>query len=191
MKNKNILIIGVLLIGIVFGGWWITKDSAYVKLDNPFSVSQVDTIGSWNFTGVYNDGGELEARALAEIVRLEKLLKEKDEKFTDYILYVSIAAQYDLLGDGEKVFEYLGDALAVDADNTGLAWHNMGKLMTRLGAYESARTAFNNAVKAQALPVYYMSLIDFLEEYFPDDKLAINNAKKAIGLPYEDDSSNK
>ncbi len=182
MKNKYILIIIIILFtSFIVGGLWFLNREPYVNLENPFVISSLDIVESWEFQAPYKDGGELEKRAFSEITRLKELFRE--DEFTDYTLYVSIAAQYDLLGEGKKEFEYLGYALASDVENTtGLAWHNMGKLMTRLGANESARIAFNNAVEAQPLPVYYMSMIEFLEEFFPDDKTAIDEAKKAIGI---------
>lgn len=148
---------------------------------NPLSIIKTEEVKTWSFVGPYNDNGVLEAKALAEITRLEGILKKG--QFTDYELYVAIANQHDLLGDGKKTYDYLSKALQIDSENTGLAWHNMGRLMEKLGAYENARIAFDRAILAQPIPAYYMAKIDFLERHFPNDKNVIEKTKKELGTP--------
>lgn len=183
MKNKYIWIVGVLLFAAV-GLLFVTGQRVAKNL---FPIHSADVVKAWDFPGIYKDAGEREARAISEIARLKGLLGKGE--YTDYTLYVSIAAQYELLGDGEKAYEYLGKVLTIDSEKTGLAWHNMGKLMEKLEAYESARIAFARAIKAEAAPVYYLSQIDFLEHHFPNDTATIEESRKAIGLSSEDLSS--
>ncbi len=133
-------------------------------LPNPLQIASGDIIVSWDFKGVYLDGGTLEAKARGEIVRLDDLLGSG--AFTDYELYVSIANQHELLGDGKSAYEYFGRAIREDtANNTGLAWHNLGVLFARLGALETARIAYEKAAELQPIQQYLNALEDFRAAY--------------------------
>lgn len=125
-----------------------------------FAVNPADTIASWNFKGAYTDNETLTIQAQTEIARLTSLLGTGTHP--DYTLYVSVANMYNLLGDGANEFTYLKKALAIDATATGLAWHNIGHLFARLGAYATARTAFERAVAAEPIPQFRQALADFL-----------------------------
>jgi tetratricopeptide (TPR) repeat protein len=129
----------------------------------PFILSLVkgDAVVSWNFKGAYAGNAELAQKAQGEISRLSAMLGSGT--FTDYSLYVSIANQYDLLGDGAQEFVYLKKALGIDSEHTGLAWSNLGHLLSRLGAKLTARVAFERAVAAQPIPQYEQDLADFLK----------------------------
>jgi len=140
-----------------------------------FSLVSGEMVASWNFSGSYKDGGTLEASRYAEIVRLLKMLNSGT--FTNYELYVSIANQYDLLGDGKQEFTYLNYALAIDSTKTGLAWHNVGKLLERLGAYKSARVAYDRLVQAQPTTQYLRARLEFLQTHMPEDTDAIAQAE--------------
>ena len=140
-----------------------------------FSLVSGEVIASWDFVGTYNDNGQLEARANAEIARMKGLLNSGT--YTNYELYVSIANQYELLGDGKQEFTYLNYALAIDSTKTGLAWHNMGKLLERLGAYKSARVAYDKLVQAQPTTQYLRARLEFLQAHMPEDTVAIAQAQ--------------
>lgn len=148
-----------------------------------FSLVSGETIASWSFADSYKDGGTLEASRYAEIVRLLKLLHTGT--FTNYELYVSIANQYELLGDGGQEFIYLNKALAIDSTKTGLAWHNMGKLLERLGAYKSARVAYDRMVEAQPIRQYLVVRLEFLKARMPQDTGAIAQAETAVAASQE------
>jgi hypothetical protein len=122
-----------------------------------------DTIASWDFKGAYTGNIELTKRAEIEIARLEGFFSKGEA--TDYELYVSIANQYSLLGDGANELAYLKKALAIDSTDTGLAWYNAGVLFERLKAYSTARFAFGQAAKAQAIPQYQNALADFIKAH--------------------------
>ena len=100
--------------------------------------------------------------------------------FTNYELYVSIANQYELLGDGKQEYTYLNYALAIDSTKTGLAWHNMGKLLERLGVYKSARVAYDRMIQAQSTTQYIRARLEFLQAHMPEDTDAINEAQAAL-----------
>ncbi len=144
-----------------------------------FALARGETVASWNFVGPYKDGGVLEAKARAAIEQSKGLLNSGT--FTNYELYVGIANQYNLLGDGKQEFDYLNKALAIDSTKTGLAWRNMGKLLERLGAYKSARVAYDRMVSAQDIPEYMYTRLEFLKAHMPEDTTAIHDAEVALG----------
>ncbi len=131
------------------------------------TVNPSDTIVSWDFKGAYTGNAELTVKANTEIARLAALLGT--DAYPDYTLLVSIANQYDLLGDGKNEFAYLQKALAIDSTNTGLAWHNAGQLFARLGAYRTARTALERAALAEPVAHYRRALADFLAAHYPGE----------------------
>ncbi|MDP3996658.1 MAG: hypothetical protein Q8P86_03130 [bacterium] len=182
MQTKNAIIwvfiaVVIALIGFrIFNKPDVETETPFV---HPYPVKSSDTISSWNFEGAYKDGGELEERANANITRLRGLFGNGE--YTDYELYISLASQYDSLGDGEKAYENLGRALVIDSQNSGLAWNNMGALMVQLGALDSAREAYDRAIEAQPIPVYYNAKINFLERYFPENEEEIKAVKEEAG----------
>jgi len=153
----------------------VSQTNPAAKSAYQFSLVPGEVVASWNFAGSYKDGGTLEASRYAEIVRLFKMVNSGT--YTNYELYVSIANQYELLGDGKQEFTYLNYALAIDSTKTGLAWHNMGKLLERLGAYKSARVAYDRAVQAQSTSQYIRARLEFLQAHMPEDTDAIAQAQ--------------
>lgn len=124
-----------------------TSSPSQPVLDLP-SIAKGDSIASWDFTGAYADNSELVAKAEAEIKRLSDLIGKGT--YPDVTLYVSIANQYELIGNGKKEYDYLSRAIAADP-KSGLPWHNLGVLMERLGALKTARAAYDRAEFLQPL----------------------------------------
>jgi tetratricopeptide (TPR) repeat protein len=203
MENKNTLILlGGILVVVILGAYIFTREPAPIDTNVPvdgntnttattstssvitkpvlqsFVLSNIISLGevkNWQLAGSSAGTG----RAREEIKKLEAMIGKGE--FSNYELYVSIAAQHEILGDGKKTYEYLEKALQIDNTQTGLAWHNMGRLMERLGAYKNARIALERAVTLQPLPGYYIALIDLLERHFPEDTSAIDNLKESLG----------
>lgn len=120
-----------------------------------------DTIESWDFTGAYFGNPELMAKAYSEIARLSDLLETATS--SEMILSVSIANQYDLLGNGKKEYEYLERAVKAGGDTTSLPWNNLGVLMEKLGAFQTARVAYGRSVLIQPeLEQWHYAYIEFL-----------------------------
>ncbi|MDO8576377.1 MAG: hypothetical protein Q7R90_03610 [bacterium] len=145
------------------------------KTTYQFSLVPGEAVASWDFAGTHKDGGTLEAKVRADITRLKGLINSGT--YTNYELYVSIANQYEMLGDGKQEFTYLNYALAIDSTKTGLAWHNMGKLLERLGAYKSARVAYDRMIQAQSTSQYIRARLEFLQAHMPEDTAAIAQAQ--------------
>ncbi len=172
-------VIGVVAIVIVLAGgaYWYTQvtPDTVKSTEETFALAEGESIASWDFKGLYTGNTELEKKAQTDIVRLNGMFGTEGN--TDYMLYVSIAGQYELLGDGAKEYEYLLRALAEDSKTTGLAWYNLGTLLVRLGALESARIAYTKASSAQPhVDQYPTRLLEFLTTYFPKDEKAIEEA---------------
>jgi tetratricopeptide (TPR) repeat protein len=110
------------------------------------SIAKSDSIASWDFTGAYANHPDLIMKANADITRFSGLLITATSSTSD--LLVSIANDYDLLGDGKQEFQYLSRAVAADP-TSGLPWHNIGVLMEKLGAPETAKNAYARAVLLQ------------------------------------------
>ncbi len=181
------IIVAVVFVGILaLGGWW------YYQRDAGYAHQFIggESVASWDFQGAYKGNAELEERAHNEIARLESLIGNEEDDNTDYTVYVSIANQYGLLGDGAKEYIYLQKALAIDPEHTGLAWHNVGALMERLGAFQTAREAYSRAVQAQnQILQYQMAYLIFLTNHFPEDSAAIEGVLNEAKLVYGDNPS--
>lgn len=162
----------VALILVVFGVWWSTVH----KVPTPLPISEEDTIASWTFDGPLKDGGEREEKVLSHIKELKQALGGAD----DYQLYASIALEYEHLGEGKRAYEYYSRAIAEDTEETtGLAWHNMGILMEKLGAYHTARIAHEKAVQIQPnIASSHLSRIELMIYHFADDTEGVEEAFK-------------
>ncbi len=163
----------IILALVLLGGWYYFKgDSGYT-----YELAPSDSIQQWNFQGAYTGNSELEQKARDEIARIETLIGIEGDEHTDYTVYMGIAAQYDLLGDGRSEYEHLNKALSIDSETTGLAWHNMGALMDRLGAKQTAREAYRRAAAAQSQQIqYWSSYAEYLTRNFSQDTAAIETA---------------
>lgn len=171
----------VLILGA--GVWWYVRSAQH-----PLPLQGGDSVASWDITGSHKDGAELEAKVRKEIERLQGLLGSPENEPTDYILYISLANQYELIGDGKKAYEYLGKAMQEDP-KTGLAWHNAGSLLSRLGAMQTARVAYGRAVEVQPhIEQYHRAYAEFLIQYFPDDAATIDAVLKKMEDQFKEDT---
>ena len=176
MNRTWLYIVGCALLAIIAIMTWLLYQRSAQHL---LPLAGGDGIASWDFKGPYLDGGTLETGAREEIARLEGLLGSG--KFTDYEIYVSIANQYELLGDGRSAYNYFGKAIEMDtAGNTGLAWHNLGVLLSRLVALQTARTAYEKATLVEPqISSYHYAYIEFLIQNMKNDTAAIEKAFSA------------
>ena len=154
---------------------------------HPLPIMGGDNIASWDFNGAYTGNSELTAKAQTEINRLSDLLATATS--SAMILSVGIANQYELIGNGKKQYEYLERAIRANAEN-GLPCHNLGVLMERLGAYKTARVAYEKSTLGQPeMKFYHYAYIEFLTSRMKEDtatiEKAFENAEKNIGqTPY-------
>ncbi len=150
---------------------------------HPLPLFGGDTVASWDFKGAYTGNPELEAKAKGEIVRYSDLLAAATS--SKMILLVAIANEYELLGKGKEQYEYLGRAVRAEEAN-GLPWHNLGVLMERIHAYETARVAYKKATTLQPqFMLYHFAYLEFLIQNMKTRadviEEAFTNAEKNIG----------
>ena len=173
MNQMRLLVAIGILVAVLAGAWVLFNRSAAPIM---LPVAKGDSVASWYFTGAYSNNSELEAKAQAEIADMRSLIGNSEE-FTDYQLYIQIATQYELLGDGAQAYAFLNKAAAIDPVHTGLAWANLGELMERLGAFNTGRIAYAKAVEAQSSVMgYHTARLAFLIQHFSNDTEAVEGA---------------
>lgn len=143
-------------------------------VSHPLPLAKGDSIASWDFKGAYTGNPELVAKAQAEIKRFSDLLATATS--SSMILSVAIANEYELLGKGKEQYEYLGRAVRVDS-GSGLPWHNLGVLLERLGAFKTARIAYEKATILQPQFAFYQfAYLEFLLQSFKQDTVVVEKA---------------
>jgi len=160
----------VILVLVAVGVWYHFADMRIPAIP----INPNDTIVSWSFRSIYNGNDARAARTQADIAKLSGLLGK--DQHSNYELFVSIAQNYDLLGDGKSEFQYLERAIAAGPSG-GAAWNNLGVLMEKLGALYTARTAYAQAVAVESsVSAYQEAQLRFLTAHFPQDVSAIETA---------------
>jgi tetratricopeptide (TPR) repeat protein len=136
---------------------------SYVSLSVPhYPVASQDSVSSWNFPSAYAKGSEDEKRVQTEIDKLKALLGKQE---SDYEVLVGIAAEYELLGEGQKSYLYLSKAIS-DSPNKALAYFSIGHLFERVGALYSAKQTYGLAVEKEPGNTLYKEYLDqFLNKY--------------------------
>lgn len=128
---------------------------------------------SWDFEGTHEANEQLTLQVENEIDRLKGLLGSG--KFTDYDIYVGIAGQYSLLGEGKKAYEYLLVAIE-ENEARSLAYSNLGTLLGKVGAPESGKIAYEMALDRDDNVTNRINYIQHLEQYFADDLDLVESA---------------
>lgn len=129
-------------------------------IDPAYPLDKTDHISSWEWQGAYQD----------QRANVEQTIRDMQNQIGEngqdtYDLYVGIASEYELLGDGKNSYRYLSKAIAKDKKR-GIAYLNMGHLMAELGAFETARKAYTEAAKVEPdNPIYQSALQAFLAEH--------------------------
>lgn len=139
------------------------------------SIAKGDTIASWTFIGTYTTDPDLSLKATVEIIRLKDMVGKG--AYPDTALYVGIANQYELLGDGKQGYDYLSRAIGEGGESAGLPWHNLGVLMERLGGLQTARVAYQKATLVQpSFKQWHFAYIEFLTTRMAGDVPTIEKA---------------
>lgn len=157
--KKRVIALSVVILGAFFGIGFYT----YVHVSVPrYELSSKDTVLWWNFAPTYASGSEDEKRVQSEIDKLQGLLGKGN---ADYEALVGIAAEYELLGEGQKSYLYLSKAITL-SPNKALAYFSMGHLLERVGALYSAKEAYTTAVQKEPSNTLYSSYRDqFVAKY--------------------------
>lgn len=151
------------------------------------SLEKGDIIESWDFVGAYTNNPEFIAKANAEIKRISGLVGKGT--YTDTSIYVGIANQYELIGDGKKQYDFLIQAVREGGTTSGLPWHNLGVLMERLGALQTARVAYEKATLVQPqFKFYHYAYLEFITKKMKDDVVDIEKAFTAANKYFSTDA---
>ena len=157
-KNRIVALL-IVIVGAIMGlGYY-----SYVTVAVPrYPLATRDSVSSWNFPPAYPVGSEDEKRVKTEIEKLKELLGEQQ---SNYEVLVGLAGEYELLGEGQKSYLYLSQAIQ-DSPNKSLAYFSIGHLFERVGALYSAKDAYNQAVQKEPGNSVYSSYRDqFLAKY--------------------------
>lgn len=162
----------------------VTQTQASRPAAHPLPLAAGDRTPSWDFKGAYSGNAELTQKAYDEIARLTELLKTATS--SAMILTVGVSNQYEMLGKGKEQYDYLVKAVRLEPGN-GLPWHNLGTLMERLSALETARVAYEKATILQPeVKLYHYAYLEFLTSRMKDSTIAIEKAfqfaEQNIGL---------
>jgi hypothetical protein len=154
---------------------------------NPLPIAKGDTVASWDFVGAYTNSPELIVKADAEIKRITDLLGSGT--YPDMAIYVGIANQYELIGNGKKQYDFLIQAVRDGGTTSGLPWHNLGVLMERLGALETARIAYEKSTLVQPqFKFYHYAYLEFITKQMKYDVVDIEKAFTAANKYFATDA---
>lgn len=146
----------VAVIALLALGWFIF--GGRVRPADTFAIDATLLPTVWEFKGLYATP-ELALQAEKNIANLKEKLNESGAD--KYDLYVSLAQQYMLIGQGEDAYEYFVRAGDEDPGNS-LAFQTMGVLLESLGAQDAAEVALKQAVAVQSQIVQnHLALIGF------------------------------
>ena len=139
-----------------------------------FPINPKDAAFAWSFKGAYSGNATLIAQANTDIAHLTNLIG--GGKYDDYDLYNGLANDYSSLGDAKTAYHYYNLAIAVHS-NKGLAYMNLGHLMSQLGAQETAADAYSKAVMVEpGMLEYHVARLTYLTERFPKDSVRLTAA---------------
>lgn len=158
----------ILLIALVV----IATQIGNTKEENVFTLVSGEK-PVWDFEGVFEQTPELTLRAETEKDRLVAMLGT--EEFPDYDIEIGIAEQHSLLGEGEDAYEHLQKAISL-SEARSLAFVNMGTLLGKVGAPESAKLAYEMALDRDDTVQNRIQYIQHLEQYFGDDLDLVESA---------------
>ncbi len=170
----------VAIVIIVAGGVWIF--AATHASVNPLPIDPRDSITSWNFQGAYSSA-TLAPQKETEIASFKAKLGKG--QYPDYQILLAIGEDYELMGDGKDAYNYYGKSAEASSTQAALAFNNIGALMERLGAVNTAQEAYSKAVALNPqTELYQLAYLEFLTNDEPQSSItpaAFSAAKSALG----------
>ncbi|MBL1434072.1 hypothetical protein COB87_000650 [Candidatus Wolfebacteria bacterium] len=127
----------------------------------------------WDFEGSFEASEELMLRANTERERLIGLLGGGE--FPDYDIEIGIAGQHSLLGEGKDSYKHLLIAVSIN-EVRSLAFVNLGTLLGKVKAPESAKVAYERALDIDDNVQNRIQYIQHLEQYFGDNLDLVESA---------------
>lgn len=171
MKKIGIALGTLLIIGLVSAGALLLGNEKNAESQAFTLVAEEKPV--WDFEGSYEASIELREKAEAEIQRLKDL--KGTGEFSDYDLEIGIAQYYALLGEGKKSYEHLLAAIEIN-DTKPLAYANLGVLLAKVDARESAKKAYEMALDRNDTVQNRIMYIQHLEQHYADDLDLVESA---------------
>jgi len=156
-----ILLALIVVLAIVgFAGYKLYFEETGWPTSSHFDLLEDPTTINWKFDAVTKDATSAEER-IKQI--------SGDSTIGDYEKDLSLAEEYRLLGEGDLTYKYLLKAIDV-LPNKSLTYGNLGDLLEKVGAIDSARGAYERAVTVESqYPVNHSNLIQFYIRNYSDD----------------------
>ena len=150
----------VLVGAVAFVGYKVFLQQPGWPTSSHFSLAEDPTTINWNFPAVTNDADTVERQ-------IERIKNTSD--IDAYEKAISLGEEYRLLGEGDKAYTYILQAVDLEP-NKSLPYLNLGTLLEKVGALDSARSAYERAVTVE--PQYennHANLVQFYMRYYPND----------------------
>ena len=155
-----------------------------VVYTGPFPINSADTIVSWSFKGAYTGNEALIAKANADTVYLMGLIGKGE--YDDYDLYLGIGNNESSLGDGKSAYDNYNRAIQIHPKK-GLAFVNLGHLMSQMGARYTAVDAYARATAVEpGMLEYHIQRLNYLTRQFPNDSARIASAIADVSKVFGD-----
>lgn len=168
-------IVGVVVVLVILGiAWW------YTRTPNLFPVSASDNLTSWTIP--VNVDATSTAAFKAQIATLKSYVGTTTYPTSD--IYIGIANEYGLLGDGKSAYQYYLKALNASSTEA-VTYDNLGALFARLYATTTATRAYAKAIALDpSEALFQISYLNYLTQVAPQDAMtatAFADAKTALG----------
>ncbi len=152
--------------------------TAVIRATAPkFSIDARDTGFSWKLSNSAPES--VIKKSKKEISSLTKELHKG--KYSDYNIYLQLGQEYEIVNEGKQAYESYSTASTLKPSQ-GVAMSNIGLLMARVGAINTARNAYAQSVARQpSVSLFWVLYLKFLAQYEPHAQktpLVFSSARK-------------
>lgn len=139
----------------------VTNKQSIKKTELPgLAIDSRDSITSWSTKVIATP--DVKKQIQENIISLSsKINNSKD----NYNVFIQIAQDYELLSDGKSAYSFYTLA-AKEKPTNALAFSNIGNLMQKLGAYNTAQKAYAESVRlSPSAELYWLAYLSFLSAH--------------------------
>jgi len=178
---KKVLII-ILVILITGSSYFFLKNNNVDKLN--LSESEISSLNS---APVFYESESQKTAVNNVIEQYSADIGKNKTGYADYYLYVSIAQQYMLLGEGENAMKYFYLAIKDDPERS-LPYSKAAGLLARAGLLDLAEQNYEKVVEVEPQSTNnYLELLDFLIKYRSNNTSKIQSYYTKARLETVDD----
>ena len=186
MSKKRLIAGGVAVLVLVILGAGVWYYEAKIRVAE-FPIHAGEIVSAWSFKGAYSGNDTLIAQANVDIAKLAALLGKG--QYDDYDLYIGIANDYALMGNGTVAYANYNRAIHRHPEK-GLAYADIAHLFDQLGAYDTAADAYAKAVAVEPTVLeYHLERLNYLTRQFPNDSARILAAFTDASTAFGDNAS--